>query len=362
MQTLWVRQASPAPPALGNHHTSPEVPTPTMDMTLEQIRELTADDMRQVDQVITRRLSSDVALINQLGAYIIHSGGKRFRPLLHILAARALCPQADGKTQEHAAELAAVVEFIHTATLLHDDVVDESTLRRGNETANAAFGNAASILTGDFLYSRAFEMMVSVNKPEVMAVLSSATNRIAEGEVMQLMNIGDADLSEARYLEVIDRKTATLFAAATRLAGVLTDQPASVCQALDDYGTYLGRAFQITDDLLDYRGDEAETGKHIGDDLAEGKPTLPLIRAMTVAAKHDDTAMVTLIRHAIEAQTDANLEKIIAAVERTGALDYTSALAKQAAKQAIGALSILPDNAYRDALASLAVISVERNH
>jgi len=333
-----------------------------MDMTLEQIRELIADDMRQVDQVITRRLSSDVALINQLGAYIIHSGGKRFRPLLHMLATRAVSPQADGKIREHAAELAAVVEFIHTATLLHDDVVDESTLRRGNETANAVFGNAASVLTGDFLYSRAFEMMVSVDKPEVMAVLSSATNRIAEGEVMQLMNIGDADLSEARYLEVIDRKTATLFAAATRLAGVLTDQPKAICQALADYGTYLGRAFQITDDLLDYRGNEAETGKHVGDDLAEGKPTLPLIRAMTVAAEQDDTATVTLIRHAIEAQTDTDLEKIIAAVERTGALDYTSALASQAAEQAIGALSILPDTAYREALASLAVISVERNH
>lgn len=333
-----------------------------MDMTIEQIRALSRTDMQAVDQVITQRLSSDVALINQLGAYIIHSGGKRFRPLLHILAARAINPELTPQTQPQVAELAAVVEFIHTATLLHDDVVDESTLRRGNETANAVFGNAAAVLTGDFLYSRAFEMMVSVGKPEVMAVLAHATNRIAEGEVMQLMNIGDAALQEQRYMEVIDRKTATLFAAATRLAAVVTDQPESVAQALDDYGSFLGRAFQLTDDVLDYRGDEAQTGKHIGDDLAEGKPTLPLIEAMRVARATQDEATATMIQTAIETHSDADAVKIIAAVEQTGALDYTSALARKAADQAIAAITDLPESSFKDALASLAVISVERDH
>ena len=327
-----------------------------MSMQLNEIRDLMADDMQAVNRVIMERLGSDVALINQLGSYIVHSGGKRFRPLLHMLASRAL--RGEGAAMPGAAQMAAVVEFIHTATLLHDDVVDESTLRRGLDTANARFGNAASVLTGDFLYSRAFQMMVEVERPRVMAILADATNRIAEGEVMQLMNIGDAAVSEARYMDVIGRKTATLFEAACRLAAVLDDRDEATEQALGEYGYRLGVAFQLVDDVLDYRGDEAATGKHVGDDLNEGKPTLPLIIAMQRA----DAAGAELVREAIEGQTAARIDEVLKVVEQTDALSYTSALAGHEADAAKRALTVLPDSVYSRALSALADISVQRDH
>ncbi len=327
-----------------------------MSMQLNEIRALMADDMQAVDRVILHRLGSDVALINQLGSYIVHSGGKRFRPLLLMLASRAL--RGEAADVAGSAQLAAVVEFIHTATLLHDDVVDESTLRRGRDTANARFGNAASVLTGDFLYSRAFQMMVEVERPRVMAILADATNRIAEGEVMQLMNIGDASVSEARYMDVIGRKTATLFEAACRLAAVLDDRDEATERALGDYGYRLGVAFQLIDDVLDYRGDEAQTGKHVGDDLAEGKPTLPLIIAMARA----DAASAERVREAIESQSAERIDEVLEVVERTDALSYTSALAEREAEAAKQELGVLPDSVHSRAMAALADISVQRDH
>ncbi len=325
-------------------------------MQLNEIRALASADMKAVDRVIMDRLGSDVALINQLGSYIVHSGGKRFRPLLHVLASRAL--QGAESDLSGSAQMAAVVEFIHTATLLHDDVVDESTLRRGRDTANAMFGNAASVLTGDFLYSRAFQMMVELGRPRVMDILATATNRIAEGEVMQLMNIGDAAVSEARYMDVIGRKTATLFEAACRLAAVLDDRDRATENALGEYGYRLGVAFQLIDDVLDYRGDEAQTGKHVGDDLAEGKPTLPLITAMARAG----AAGAELIREAIESQSAARIEEVLEVVEQTDALSYTSALAEREAEKAKQALTVLPESVYSRALSALADISVQRDH
>jgi len=250
------------------------------------------------------------------------------------------------------------VEFIHTSTLLHDDVVDESTLRRGHDTANARFGNAASVLTGDFLYSRAFQMMVEIERPRVMVILANATNRIAEGEVMQLMNIGDAGVSEARYMDVIGRKTATLFEAACRLAAVLDDRDETVEDALGEYGYRLGVAFQLIDDVLDYRGDESQTGKHVGDDLAEGKPTLPLIIAMARA----DAADAELVREAIELQSAARIDEVLRVVEQTDALSYTSALAGREAEKAKRALSVLTESDHSRALSALADISVQRDH
>jgi octaprenyl-diphosphate synthase len=327
-----------------------------MSMQLNEIRDLMADDMQAVDRVILHRLGSDVALINQLGSYIVHSGGKRFRPLLHMLTSRAL--RGENAELPGAAQMAAVVEFIHTATLLHDDVVDESTLRRGLDTANARFGNAASVLTGDFLYSRAFQMMVEIERPRVMAILADATNRIAEGEVMQLMNIGDATVSEARYMDVIGRKTATLFEAACRLAAVLDDRDEATERALGEYGYRLGVAFQLVDDVLDYRGDEAQTGKHVGDDLNEGKPTLPLI----IAIKRADATGAELVREAIEGQTAARIDEVLKVVEQTDALSYTSALAGHEADAAKQALTVLPDSVYSRALSALADISVQRDH
>ncbi|WP_372591782.1 polyprenyl synthetase family protein [Guyparkeria sp.] len=325
-------------------------------MQLNEIRALTSSDMQAVDRVIMDRLGSDVALINQLGSYIVHSGGKRFRPLLHMLASRAL--QGADSDLADSAQMAAVVEFIHTATLLHDDVVDESTLRRGWDTANARFGNAASVLTGDFLYSRAFQMMVELGRPRVMDILATATNRIAEGEVMQLMNIGDAAVSEARYMDVIGRKTATLFEAACRLAAVLDGRDEAVEDALGEYGYRLGVAFQLIDDVLDYRGDEAQTGKHVGDDLAEGKPTLPLITAMARA----DAAGAELVREAIESQSAARIDEVLKVVEQTDALSYTSALAEREAEKAKQALTVLPESVYSRAMSALADISVQRDH
>lgn len=321
--------------------------------TLDTIRQLTTPDMAAVNAVIERKLSSDVALINELSAYIIHAGGKRFRPLVLMLAARAL-----GGQSPWAAQLAAVVELIHTATLLHDDVVDDSSLRRGRETANARFGNAASVLTGDFLYSRAFEMMVEVQEPRVMAILAEATNRIAEGEVLQLMNMGDADVTEARYMEVIARKTATLFAAATRLAAVLEGHDEATETALTAYGQHLGTAFQLIDDVLDYTGDEAHTGKHLGDDLAEGKPTLPLIYTMS----HGDAASAACVRRAITEQDTSALTAVCQAIEQSGALAYTARLAQNEAERAKAAIAFLPESPFKNALLALADIAVARNH
>lgn len=323
-------------------------------MTLDEIQRLAAADMTAVNQQIFSQLSSDVALINQLGIYIVNSGGKRLRPLLAVLAARAL-----GYQGEQHISVAAIVEFIHTSTLLHDDVVDESTMRRGKETANALFGNQASVLVGDFLYSRSFQMMVSLNSMRVMQVLADATNIIAEGEVLQLMNVNDPDTTEQSYMQVIYCKTAKLFEAATQLAAVISGQPAAIEQAMQAYGMHLGTAFQLIDDVLDYQADAAELGKNIGDDLAEGKPTLPLLHAL----KLGNARQQQLIREAItEGNGMQHFTEIMAALEQTGAFDYTRNKAEQEAKAAQLALQPLPDSPYKQALLALADIAVSRSH
>ncbi len=323
------------------------------NMSMADIQALAAEDMAAVNQLIQTRLSSEVVLINQLGAYIINSGGKRLRPLLALLAARACGYQG----QRHI-DLAAIIEFIHTATLLHDDVVDASELRRGKDTANAIWGNEASVLVGDFLYSRAFEMMVDVNTMRLMDILSHTTNIIAEGEVMQLMNCHDADTSEERYLTVIRHKTAQLFAAATQLGAVLSEQPDATEQALKDYGMHLGTAFQLIDDVLDYSADPADTGKNIGDDLAEGKPTLPLIYAM----RQGSPEQARIVREAIEQGGREHIGPVMAAVESTGAIQYTARSARAEADLARDALDGLPASRHKDALLALAEFSVNRNH
>lgn len=323
-------------------------------MTLDEIQRLAAADMTAVNQQIFSQLSSDVALINQLGIYIVNSGGKRLRPLLAVLAARALGYQG----QQHIS-VAAIVEFIHTSTLLHDDVVDESTMRRGKETANALFGNQASVLVGDFLYSRSFQMMVSLNSMRVMQVLADATNIIAEGEVLQLMNVNDPDTTEQSYMQVIYCKTAKLFEAATQLAAVISNQPAVIEQAMQAYGMHLGTAFQLIDDVLDYQADAAELGKNIGDDLAEGKPTLPLLHALKMGNERQQQ----LIRDAItEGNGMQHFSEIMTALEQTGAFDYTRNKAEQEAKAAQLALQPLPDSPYKQALLALADIAVSRSH
>lgn len=321
-------------------------------MDITKIRALAEQDMQSVNELIQEQVSSDVALINQLGFYIVNSGGKRLRPLLTVLAARAVGIK---NNQHHT--LAAIIEFIHTATLLHDDVVDESTMRRGRETANAVFGNQASVLVGDFLYTRSFQMMVSLKRMRVMEVLSDATNVIAEGEVLQLMNCNDPDTSEASYMQVIYSKTARLFEAATLLAAILTDQSEEIELAMQDYGKYLGTAFQLVDDILDYAADAQEMGKNVGDDLAEGKPTLPLLYAMW----HGSEDQAKMIRDAIEHGNGMeNLEAILTAMEQTGSLTYTKQQAVKASKQAIAALAPLPESDYKQALIGLAHLSVER--
>ena len=324
-----------------------------MPMDIDQIRALSSDDMPAVNTLIQEQVDSDVALINQLGFYIVNSGGKRLRPLLTVLSARAM-----GIENNEHHTLAAIVEFIHTATLLHDDVVDESTMRRGRETANAVFGNQASVLVGDFLYTRSFQMMVSLKRMRVMQILSEATNQIAEGEVLQLMNCNDANTTEARYFDVIYGKTARLFEAATQLAAVLTDQSEAIEHAMQEYGKHLGTAFQLADDLLDYMADSEEMGKNAGDDLAEGKPTLPLLYAMWHAQNDDDK---TLIRDAIEQSNGlAHLTRIQGIMEATGALDYTRQCAQNEVDMAIASLASIPDSQYKDALIALAHISIER--
>lgn len=321
-------------------------------MDITKIRELAEQDMQSVNALIQQQVSSDVALINQLGFYIVNSGGKRLRPLLTVLAARAVGIKTD---QHHT--LAAIIEFIHTATLLHDDVVDESTMRRGRETANAVFGNQASVLVGDFLYTRSFQMMVSLKRMRVMEVLSDATNVIAEGEVLQLMNCNDPDTSEASYMQVIYSKTARLFEAATLLAAILTDQSEAIETAMQDYGKYLGTAFQLVDDILDYAADAQEMGKNVGDDLAEGKPTLPLLYAMW----HGSEDQAKMIRDAIEHGNGMeNLDAILVTMDQTGSLTYTKQQAIKASEQAIASLAPLPESDYKQALIGLATISVER--
>lgn len=322
-------------------------------MKLEAVYKLIGDDMKAVDAVIRARLHSDVVLVRQVAEYIVSAGGKRLRPALVLLAAGAL-----GYRGRLHHELAAVIEFIHTATLLHDDVVDESDLRRGRQTANALFGNAASVLVGDFLYSRAFQMMVEAGDLRVMQVLSDATNIIAEGEVLQLMNCHDADVDEARYLTVIRYKTAKLFEAAARIGAIVGGADAETERRLADYGMHLGTAFQLIDDVLDYSGAEAETGKHLGDDLAEGKPTLPLIHVM----QRGTPEQAACVRRAIEAGGRDDFPAVLAAIRESGALEHATRAAQAEAKLAADAIDALPSSHYRDSLLELSVFAVARSY
>lgn len=322
-------------------------------MSTQQLYAPIAADMQAVDAVIRQRLHSDVVLIRQVAEYIIHSGGKRLRPALVLFSAGAM-----GYQGVHHHELAAVVEFIHTATLLHDDVVDESDLRRGNKTANATFGNAASVLVGDFLYSRAFQMMVGVGNMRVMQVLADATNVIAEGEVLQLLNCHNADVEIEDYLRVIRYKTAKLFEAATRLGAILGGADEALEARMAAFGMHLGTAFQLIDDVLDYSSDEAATGKHLGDDLAEGKPTLPLIHAML----HGTPEQAALVRGAIENGGRDDFEAILAAIHQTGALEEARRHARAEAQLAIDAIDVLPPSIFKEALLQLSDFAVVRNH
>ena len=319
---------------------------------LPAIQALAREDMAAVDALIRRRLASGVVLVNQVGEYIVGAGGKRLRPMLLLLAARAL-----GHRGPDAHQLAAVIEFIHTATLLHDDVVDESDLRRGRRTANAVFGNAASVLVGDFLYSRSFQLMVELERAEVMRILADTTNQIAEGEVLQLLHVRNPDTDEAAYLRVIERKTAVLFAAATRLGAVLADGDAATCDALHEYGLNLGYAFQIADDVLDYASDAATMGKNLGDDLAEGKATLPLIHAIA----HADEATRAVLRNAIEHGDVDAMPQVLAAIRATGGLDYSRGKAREFADKAMRALDGLAGNEATAALRGLAAHAIERD-
>ena len=311
-----------------------------------------APEMAEVDAVIHRRLSSKVALVDQISNYIVNAGGKRVRPMLLLLIAQAL-----GKASPHRHEMAAVVELIHTATLLHDDVVDESSLRRGRQTANAMFGNAASVLVGDFLYTPAFQMMVTPNRMRVLEVLAEATNVIAEGEVLQLMNMHDPDITVEDYLRVIEYKTAKLFEASARLAAVISDAPTEVEEACAGYGRAVGTAFQLIDDLLDYEGTTAELGKNIGDDLREGKPTLPLL----VAMERGTPEQREMIRQAIINGEVERMPDIFSVVKSTGALDATREAAEAQAAQAKAHLGLLPESVFKDSLLQLAHHSVHRS-
>ena len=322
-------------------------------MTPEIIKSLIADDMKQVDSVIRDRLQSDVVLIRQVADYIIASGGKRLRPALVILSAGAC-----GYAGPHRHQLAAVVEFIHTATLLHDDVVDDSHMRRGRATANSTFGNAAAVLVGDFLYSRAFQMMVQVHDMRVMEVLADATNAIAEGEVMQLLHVHNADVDEEDYLRVIRAKTARLFEAAGRLGAILAGVPARQEEALANYGMHLGTAFQLVDDILDYSGDLVQTGKNLGDDLAEGKTTLPLIHAM----RNGTAEQAAAIRNALATGGMGDFAYVVEAMKQTGALDYTREQAESSARLARESIAVLPDSKYRESLLELATFAVTRKY
>lgn len=318
---------------------------------IADIRACVADEFERVNQLIIDQLQSNVDLVENIGHYIVDAGGKRLRPLLALLAAQAL-DEAD----DQAITFAAVVEFIHTATLLHDDVVDISTLRRGRPTANAHFGNASSVLVGDFIYTRAFQLMVQLANMELLDHMADTTNIIAEGEVLQLVRAGNPSVTEAQYLEVIERKTAALFGAACKGPAILKGHPAEMQQALENYGRHLGIAFQMVDDVLDYTGDPETTGKQVGDDLNEGKPTLPLIHTMTVGSD-DDAA---LIKSALAEKSSEQLDEVIAAVKRSGGIDYTQSQAQQHRQHALSALNHLPDSPAKSALAALADLAVDR--
>ncbi|MEX2164123.1 MAG: octaprenyl diphosphate synthase [Sulfuricaulis sp.] len=322
-------------------------------MDFEAIKALAQGELRAVDIEIETRLLSDVALINQMGSYIVHSGGKRLRPILVLLGSRAFGYEGSAHIR-----LAAIIEFIHTATLLHDDVVDASELRRGHTTANTIWGNEASVLVGDFLYSRAFEMMVEVGSMRVMEILAHTTNTIAKGEVMQLLNCHDPDTSEEHYLEVIRNKTAKLFQAAAQLSAVISNQNQEIEQAMALYGMHLGTAFQLIDDVLDYGRDNRDLGKNIGDDLAEGKPTLPLIHTLRQGTSHQRN----LIRIAIEEGGLAQLDEVMNAIESTGSITYTARRAEDEASRAMAALANIPDSPYKQALLDLAHFSAHRNY
>ena len=326
----------------------------TGQLTLEQIQTLAGKDMQAVDQEILAQLNSEVVLINQLGHYIISGGGKRIRPLIAVLAANAI-----GYTGDKHITCAAFIEFVHTATLLHDDVVDESAMRRGRETANAIFGNAASVLVGDFIYTRSFQMMTSVDSLKVLKVMSAATNALAEGEVQQLMNVNDPNTSEENYMRVIYNKTARLFEAATRCVAIVAGADEKVEEGLKAYGCYLGTAFQLVDDILDYSAKAETLGKNVGDDFVEGKPTLPLLHAM----HHGNEAQAAMIRHAIENGGEREkITEVLAVMAEHKSLDYAMAKAKAEAQKAVDALDILPESEYKQALISLAYLSVGRSY
>lgn len=322
-------------------------------MDYSEISQLLADDMQSVNKLILKRLHSEVVLVNQLGKYIINSGGKRIRPILALLVAKACNYQG----HKHI-DIAAIIEFIHTATLLHDDVVDESSLRRGKNTANQVWGNQAAVLVGDFLYSRSFEMMVDVGSMRVMEILSGTTNTIAEGEVLQLLNCNDADTSEQRYMDVIHSKTAKLFEAASQLGAILAGSSPEDEQCMAKYGMHLGTAFQLIDDVMDYKASAEEMGKNVGDDLAEGKPTLPLIIALQ-RSKGDEAKQ---IREAIEEGGLQNIDDIIQTINNTNALDYTVDVAKAEVALAISQLDHLPDTQYKSALIALTWLCIERTN
>jgi octaprenyl-diphosphate synthase len=321
---------------------------------IRAIQDLIRPDMQAVNDLIKKRLYSEVVLINQLGQYIINSGGKRLRPILLLLSARLF-----GYSGTYHITLAAVVEFIHTATLLHDDVVDASEMRRGQQTANSVWGNEASVLVGDFLYSRAFQMMVDVQNMRVMEILSNATNIIAEGEVLQLLNIHNPDTTEENYLQVIRSKTAKLFESAAQLGAVVSEQPEKYEQALAIYGVHLGTAFQLVDDALDYSAKSEDIGKNIGDDLAEGKPTLPLIYAMREGTAEQRELLQQAIIHA---GGHNSIDEVLSIIESTQAIDYTLSLARKEIDKATSALKELPSSRYTDALYKLAHFSIDRNY
>jgi octaprenyl-diphosphate synthase len=323
---------------------------PTNTLTFDAIKQVIEPDITATNQLIFNELKSDVALINQLGFYIVNSGGKRLRPNLVLLSANAL-----NYTGHHHHTLAAVIEFIHTATLLHDDVVDDSSLRRGKETANALFGNEASVLTGDFLYSRAFQMMNRVDSMAVMDLLADTTNLIAEGEVLQLMNCNEPDISESDYYEVIRRKTAILFAAACELGAILAGRD-DLRESMHQYGLNLGMAFQVVDDLLDYISSADAMGKNVGDDLAEGKPTLPVMYAM----QHGSSEQSDIIRNAIKQGDNSQLSDVLLAIQQTGALDYCRKQAERFSNQANQALETLPESQYKQALLQLTELALAR--
>ena len=325
----------------------------TSSFDLDKLKAFTAEDMQRVNQVIEQRLRSDVVLINQLSQHIIHSGGKRLRPMLVML-----CCRACNYSGQDDALLAAIIEFIHTATLLHDDVVDDSDMRRGQKTASSIWGNEAAVLVGDYLYSRAFQMMVDAHSLPTMSLMANTTNTIAQGEVLQLLNINEPDITEEKYHEVIYSKPACLFEAACKVAAIATNSDPAVEQALGDYGKHLGIAFQLVDDALDYTADATELGKNIGDDLAEGKPTLPLIYAM----QHGNAAQTAMIRSAIENGGLDHIEEITAAIRDTGALDYTRQQARAHSEQARQALTRLPHSDSLKALHFVAEYAVERTY